>query len=385
MKENLNQSQVPNQVTGNRNFMNRRRFLRFGAASLATLVSSCVSIEVNIKTKNEEETSTPTIDNAIDPTVTATAAIKETTTPTNSATPNIGAKSTAVREGIETPTITRTATKTHTRTSIPATITAITEVAKPEYIAQVTATQEIINPTSLPVVENNNFAVNNNGKWILQDSDGNNLEVSFNAVGFTPYSDLKVSPLQEKDLGALPQDAGNFQAYLNEKREGFEPLAGYFYGNNDYNQYGDHKSSPQVPVFSWMVHTGLIVDMPGIGRVEGGNGRAVMVLIINRTERVYMFPDKSVEVRAGFQGAGKIWNGDENQVVEAEKRLVNHYRHRLGYGVAESGFVGQCDKGVNNCDLVTVVTVERVQWGNNPDGTPRDQFRLIRAETVSAK
>lgn len=221
--------------------------------------------------------------------------------------------------------------------------------------------------------------------WSLRNSDGAEARVNLaNAIGFTPDADLRTSDIRPNDLGIVPADAGNFQAYLNQPRDGFNQLAGYTDGTNDYNQYKDHESGPQVPVYSWMIHTGLDVEMPGIGRVTGGSGRAAMILIINRTERVYRFPTNSVHVEAGFQGWGRIWNGELSSVQESERRLVNHYRTRLGQGVPETGFIGQCDQAADNCDNVTVVTVERMQWGNNSDGTPRDQFRLIRAETVSA-
>lgn len=254
-------------------------------------------------------------------------------------------------------------------------------------------TKETVIPTSTPVVEvaetveavkyGFNPAKNEGNVWFLKDSDGNEVKKAIDAKGFIPDANLKVSDLSPAALGPIPADASDFQAYLNKDREGFGPLAGFTNGTNDYGQYG--KTGPQVPAYSWMIHTGLSVEMPGIGKVTGEFGRAVMVLIINRTNDVYRFDNESVEVVAGFEGWGRIWNGDANYVQETDKRIVNHYRHRLGYGVAESGFIGQCDKGAENCDAVTVVTVERVQWGNNEDGTPRYQFRLIRAETVSAK
>lgn len=219
--------------------------------------------------------------------------------------------------------------------------------------------------------------------WALSTSDEEEVVKDLSsAEGFTPDATLKVSDLSAKGLDPVEADAGDFQKYLNTPRGGFGPLAGYTDGTNDYNQYKDHQSGPQVPAFSWEVHTGLFAELPGIGRVEGGEGRAVMVMILNRTERVYRFPTNSVTVLAGFQGWGRIWNGDAEPVRETERKLVNHYRNRLGTGVPETGFIGQCDQAEENCDEVTVVSVERLQWGNNEDGTPRDQFRLIRAETV---
>lgn len=250
------------------------------------------------------------------------------------------------------------------------------------------------NPTPTPIGENpegdsywnqpyENSAKGENGVYDLMDSDGNVHSIDLSeVVGFTPDANLRLSDIEPNDLDEVPSDVADFQAYLNTERDGFEPVAGYTDGTNDYNQYSNHESGPQVPIYSWMVHTGLYVEMPGIGRIEGGPGQAVMVLILNRTDRVYRFPTNSVRVEAGFQGWGRIWNGDPDYVQEAEERLVNHYRTRLGQGIPETGFIGQCDL-VENCDTVTVVTVERMQWGNNPDGSPRDQFRLIRAEEIS--
>lgn len=229
-----------------------------------------------------------------------------------------------------------------------------------------------------------NPALGENGVYQLMDSDGNVIKVDLSTVeGFTPDAELRLSDIEPNSLESVPEDVADFQAYLNTARDDFQPVAGFTNGTNDYNQYSNHESGPQVPVYSWMVHTGLNAELPGIGRVEGDSGRAVLVLVINRTDRVYRFPTNSVHVEAGFQGWGRIWNGEPDYVQEAEERLVNHYRARLGQGVPETGFIGQCGQAEENCDSVTVVTVERMQCGNNPDSSPRYQFRLIRAQTVS--
>ena len=221
--------------------------------------------------------------------------------------------------------------------------------------------------------------------WTLPNSDGVETKIDLaTVVGFTPDAKLNVSDIKPKELGVAPSNSGDFQAYLNKPNNNFAPLAGFTDGTNDYNQYDKQSSMPQVPIYSWMVHTGLNINMAGIGSIVGGEGRASMILILNRTPRVYQFPIDSVQVKAGFQGWGRIWDGGNTETVkETEKRLVNHFLTRLGKGVPETGFVGQSDL-VDNSKTVTVVTVERIQWGNNPDGTPRDQFRLIRAATVPA-
>lgn len=236
-------------------------------------------------------------------------------------------------------------------------------------------------------------APQSDGSWKLLNSDNEAVSMKFNTDSFTPDASLNVPignadiDIKVESLGDVPAEAGDFQSYLNTSdNPAGEPLAGYAYGTNDYNQYGDHAATPQLPAYSWEVFTGLDVSVPGIGRVKGGEGRAAMVLVLNRTDDVFRWPDEQpVEVEAGFQGVGRLWNGDAEPMAEAEKRLVNHYRYNLGNGHNESGLEGQCDQGNDNCNSVTVVTAERVQWGNNDDGTPRYQFRLLRAEDVSAK
>lgn len=231
-----------------------------------------------------------------------------------------------------------------------------------------------------------NTAVTTDGKYVLKDISGSEVTKDLsNALGFIPDKSLILSDLKSKELGTdEPSQTADFEQYLNTPSGDFGPLAGYTDGTNDYGQYGDHTSSPQLSAFGWLVHTGEYVKMAGIGEVTGGPGRAALILIINRTDRVYRFPDHGVTVIAGFQGWGRVWSGDAKAVEETEKRLTNHYLTRLGLGIPEKGFIGQTDQGSENATTVTVVTVERLQQGNNPDGTPNYQFRLIRAETVNA-
>lgn len=258
-------------------------------------------------------------------------------------------------------------------------------------LAEINYTQEPLskseNRINLPAESNYSQEVTpGNRIYTLHDPDQKDVLVDLSkAIGFTPDKNLIISPLKPKQLGLESAEiTRDFQKYLNTSRDGYGPLAGYTDGTNDYNQYKDHQSGPQVPAYSWMVHTGLTVDMPGIGKVEGGQGRAVIVLILNRTDKVYRFPTNSVTVEAGFQGWGRMWDGSADETVETEKRLANLYLTSMGEGVPETGFIGQTDQGERNADSATVISVERTQWGNNEDGTPRYQFQLLRAETVPA-
>jgi hypothetical protein len=252
-----------------------------------------------------------------------------------------------------------------------------TVVAINKILAAHTSSDVKITDTTDPTKDSSIAAVAKDGKYTLHNFDNTEIVVDLSkAIGFTPDKNLMISELKSQTLGSdsasLTRD---FQKYLNQKRDGFGPLAGYTDGTNDYNQYFNHQSAPQVPAYSWMIHTGQFIEIPGVGRVEGELGRGALVLIINRTDRVYRFPTNSVTVIAGFQGWGRIWNGESKEVVETEKRLANHYLTRLGEGVPETGFIGQTDRGADNASTVTVVTVEMIQVG---------QFRLIRAETVPA-
>lgn len=245
-----------------------------------------------------------------------------------------------------------------------------TNVALNDDSAITSATAETVTPT--PAETTAAITVATDGKYILQ---GVTMDFS-KVLGFVPDKNLLLSELKPETLGleevSLTRD---FQKYLNTERDGFGCLAGYSDGTNDYNQYYNHQSAPQVPAYSWIIHTGEYIQMPGIGTLQGSQGNAVLVLIVNRTDGVYRFPDNSVTVIAGFQGWGRIWNGESKSVVETEKRLTNHYLTRLGEGVPETGFIGQTDQGAENASTVTVVTVEMLDVG---------QFRLIRAETVDA-
>jgi len=137
-------------------------------------------------------------------------------------------------------------------------------------------------------------------------------------------------------------------------------------------------------MFSWTVLTGQNVGVPGIGNVTSNPGGAVEVMIMNITDTVIDFgPSNPVMVEHGFTGTGRIWNG--GNVVEDEAGISSHYVSRLENGVTlpgESGFIGQCDKP-GNCTDIKVVSVIYRQWGNNPDGTPRYQFQLLRQQEVN--
>lgn len=233
---------------------------------------------------------------------------------------------------------------------------------------------------------------NSSGKYIFLDVDGNplvdaNEEVIEVALpdNFIPDGNLRMIAGERLDFSeSAPAHVLDFQRYLNSSENPTgKPLAGYTDGVNDYNQYKDHESGPQVPMYSWFVLSGEKISVPGIGELQGTEGNAVMVLIHNIADSVHRFPTNSVEVEAGFEGWGRIWDGSYDALQETAKRLTLHYLARLGSGVPETGFIGQCDE-IDNCDSVTVVNVVRWQHGNNEDGSPRYQFRLLDVQTLPA-
>ncbi|MDD4784877.1 MAG: DUF308 domain-containing protein [Candidatus Shapirobacteria bacterium] len=273
-----------------------------------------------------------------------------------------------------TPTTAETTAAT-TEATTAATTAETTTTTTAETTAETTA--DITNSKYEFLPDVSSIIASTDGKYVLHDSNNKEITMDFSQViGFTPDKNLILSDLvaEKLDKGETSKLTGDFEKYLNEKRDGFGPLAGYTDGTNDYNQYYHHLSGPQVPIYSWMIHTGLCIQIPGIGQVEGELGRGCIVLIINRTDKVFRFPGDSVYCLAGFQGWGRIWDGENKPIIETERRLVNHYLTRLGLGIPEKGFIGQTDLK-ENAATVTVVTVDMIADG---------QFRLIRAETVPA-
>src|SRR3989344_5686224 len=217
------------------------------------------------------------------------------------------------------------------------------------------------------------------GNWIVNNPDGQ-AETIPAVDGFTPDTSLVLAPAWGKAMLLNPAKLADFQPSLNNPNH---PLVGYTYGENDQSDNLDYRRTLQVPIFSWTVATGEEVEAPGIGHLKGGPGRAVELMIMNIDGTVGDFgSDNPIMIKHGFTGAGRIWDG--NNVVEDEQGISSHYVSRLQSGVTlpgESGFVGQCDIP-SNCNEVLVVSVIRRQWGNNPNGSPRIQYQLLREEIV---
>jgi len=226
------------------------------------------------------------------------------------------------------------------------------------------------------------------GKWEITDADGEKKEVAL-PEGFVPDARLRLHTQPDTFQNTLfvPKDTAayaDFQKALNTKRtDGTLPLAGY----DPSIELGDYCSNPptnqctaQLNMSSWKVFTGENVDVPGVGLLRGKQNRAVMVLLLNRDRSVHAWDgDSPVRVEHGFTGGGPLWDGEKN-IDKAEQGLLAHYADRLLHGIPGM-YQGACNNP-DNCVEVLVVSVQRRQWGNNADGSPRRIFELLRAEII---
>lgn len=226
------------------------------------------------------------------------------------------------------------------------------------------------------------------GKWEMQNADGEKQEIVL-AEGFVPDTRLRIHTQPDTFQNTLPLPKNtttyaDFQKALNTKRpDGTPPLAGY----DPSIELGDYCSNPpnhqctaQLNMFSWKVFTGEEIDIPGVGSLRGKENRAVMVLLLNRDCSVHAWDGSTpIRVEHGFTGGGPLWDGEKN-VDKAEQGLLTHYTDRLLHGIPGM-YRGACNNP-ENCGEVLVVSAQRRQWGNNPDGSPRRIFELLRAEIV---
>lgn len=217
------------------------------------------------------------------------------------------------------------------------------------------------------------------------DMDGKTVDKQL-PQGFTPDARLVTAP----DLSPRPINP-NLSAYkdwetvLNTGRAVGDRLAGYNYDYNDFCDNVDFRCNVQGDMFAWRVFQGQTVEVPGVGRLEGGPRRSVMVLFINMEPDVVAW-DKDelgqVMVKRGFTATGRMFDGNKMPVME--ENLVGHWSFRQGSGTPEKSYVGITDHPENANEVLRVTVLYR-QWGNNPDGTPRRQFQLYRAEIASVK
>lgn len=216
------------------------------------------------------------------------------------------------------------------------------------------------------------------------DMDGKMIDVRVPG-GFTPDKRLVVA--QSPKALALPADLKQFSDWevaLNTKRKG-GALAGYDHQQNDWCPTVDFKCNAQSNMYSWSVYQGMYVELPGIGRLVGGPRRSVVALVLNLDGSVFPWDKlnkdygQTTQVR-GFRATGRIFDGEKN-VDQLEQGLAGHWLFRQFNGTPEKSYIGITDSPDNAQETLLVSAIRR-QWGNNPDGSKRMQFQLMRAEVV---
>lgn len=227
-------------------------------------------------------------------------------------------------------------------------------------------------------------AEQNSGQWKLTNPDGGKIDVAL-PEGFTPDarlvipSDLPVNPINQ-DLSIY----SDWEKALNTGRPVGDRLAGYNYDYNDFCPTADDKCNVQGDMYAWRVLQGQEVEIPGIGKLVGGERKSVVALFINLEPSVVAWDEQDgglgqVRVERGFTATGRIFDG--NKLQKTEENLAGHWLFRQAKGTPEKSYIGITDSP-DNARETLFVTVARRQWGNNPDGSKRIQFQLMRAENV---
>lgn len=252
--------------------------------------------------------------------------------------------------------------------------------------ASTTPTSSEASATPTPKTEKKGFvsAEKSAGQWKLTNPDGGKIDVTL-PEGFTPDarliipSDLPINPISQ-DLSVY----SDWEKALNTGRPVGDRLAGYNYGYNDFCPTVDDKCNVQGDMFAWRALQGQEVEIPGIGKLVGGPRRSVVALFINLEPSVVAWDEQDgglgqVRVERGFTATGRIFDGDK--LRETEENLAGHWLFRQANGTPEKSYIGITDSP-DNASETLFVTVVRKQWGNNPDGSKREQFQLMRAENV---
>lgn len=228
----------------------------------------------------------------------------------------------------------------------------------------------------------------NGNSWEVTNQDGASVEIPA-LSGFTPDASLRMPNNGQLSITEIdPSACSDFQECLNTAHDGEPARAGYMYDQNDFSGSKDFISSRQLPAYSWEVFTGQDMVIPGIGKFDSTQGVANQVVILNVDRTVHAWgvnhptndhTETPLQDEHGFTATGRIWNGQAN-IESTARDLTSHFAGKLLFGdqkPGESGFTGQCDNGETNCQGVRWVVVERLQWGNNPDGSAREEFVLL--------
>lgn len=225
--------------------------------------------------------------------------------------------------------------------------------------------------------------VRDGDKWLMTDGDGNEKRVGL-PEGFTPDSRLVLaSNIKLNQLRPNLNRYRNWERALNTERAEGDELAGYNYDYNDFCPTADFRCNVQGDMYAWRVFQGQEVEVPGIGRLEGGEGRSVVLLFLNSTPDVVAWDNDEAGqalVKRGFTATGRLFDANPygDKFANAEENLLGHWLFRQANGTPEKSYIGVTDNP-DNANSTLFAVVVRNQWGNNEDGTPRYQNQLLDA------
>ncbi len=214
--------------------------------------------------------------------------------------------------------------------------------------------------------------------WKLKNPDGQEVYLSL-PEGFSPDKDLVI----QNDLKM--NDINNDLSVYKDWDNVIHKVAGYNYDENDFSGNVDFLENVQGDMWAWRVIQGEEVEVPGIGHLKGDERTSVVVLVLNLQPRVIAW-DKDglgpVFCKHGFTATGRIWDaGTPEKIAETEELLGGHWLFRQKEGTPEKSYIGVTDDP-ENAKRTLYVSVAYRQWGNNEDGTPREQFQLLNAKLV---
>jgi hypothetical protein len=273
-----------------------------------------------------------------------------------------------------------------TTTTAPITATTTTSEAgaglgDPGLITATTASVLELTTTTgkaVEVVSGIDAAAKNADGWSLKNPDGQEVSISL-PEGFTPDKDLVIQ--NDLQMNEINPDLSVYQDWDKVIHE----VAGYNYDENDFSGNVDYLENVQGDMWAWRVFQGEEVNVPGIGHLIGDERTSVVVLVLNLQPNVIPW-DKDglgpVFNKHGFTATGRLWDvGNPEKIAEAEELLGGHWLGRQRDGTPEKSYIGVTDDP-DNAKRTLYVSVANRQWGNNEDGTPREQFQLLNAQLV---
>lgn len=253
-----------------------------------------------------------------------------------------------------------------------------------------------ISPAALVALDNQvtltatlTFAVadRDGSRWALLHPDEDHKVSVDLPTGFTPDKRLHIATDVNFEFPTSFDQFKDWETAVNTKRAG-GPLAGYNYDYNDFCQVPGFRCNVQGDMFGWRIFQGQTVEIPGIGRLEGGPRRSVVVIAANRDGSVQAWDNDSdlgpVYDKHGFTATGRIFDADNKQKLsDLYTALSGHWLFRQFNGTPEKSYVGITDSS-DNAREVLIAVVQRVQWGFNPDQSKRMEWQLVRAALISA-